>query len=190
MKISTRKRLAALVTMGAMLVGMLAGCGGSSSAPSGTTGGGTATEAAAGQTTAGQTTAAQTTAAGNAQGKQEINIWHYFGTESIQVEFQKWVDEYNAQSDTAFVKVTVLPFADFKKQLSMSAVADSLPDMVFIDNWLSSLNLTNTMTRLWQHVPMTARFTPFPQNPTAWDFTIMWTWLRRQGLNLLPISKS
>lgn len=29
MKISTRKRLAALVTMGAMLVGMLAGCGGS-----------------------------------------------------------------------------------------------------------------------------------------------------------------
>lgn len=75
MKISTRKRLAALVTMGAMLVGMLAGCGGSSSAPSGTTGGGTATEAAAGQTTAGQTTAAQTTAAGNAQGKQEINIW-------------------------------------------------------------------------------------------------------------------
>ena len=53
MKISTRKRLAALVTMGAMLVGMLAGCGGSSSAPSGTTGGGTATEAAAGQTTAG-----------------------------------------------------------------------------------------------------------------------------------------
>ncbi len=134
MKISTRKRLAALVTMGAMLVGMLAGCGGSSSAPSGTTGGGPATEAAAGQTTAGQTTAAQTTAAGNAQGKQEINIWHYFGTESIQVEFQKWVDEYNAQSDTAFVKVTVLPFADFKKQLSMSAVADSLPDMVFIDN--------------------------------------------------------
>ena len=59
MKISTRKRLAALVTMGAMLVGMLAGCGGSSSAPSGTTGGGTATEAAAGQTTAGQTTAAR-----------------------------------------------------------------------------------------------------------------------------------
>ena len=107
------------------------------------------------------------------------------------MEFQKWVDEYNAQSDTAFVKVTVLPFADFKKQLSMSAVADSLPDMVFIDNcdcaaysamgilkisrteWLSSLSLTNTMTRLWQHVPMTARFTPFPQNPTAWDFTIM-----------------
>ena len=130
MKISTRKRLAALVTMGAMLVGMLAGCGGSSSAPSGTTGGGTATEAAAGQTTAGQTTAAQTTAAGNAQGKQEINIWHYFGTESIQVEFQKWVDEYNAQSDTAFVKVTVLPFADFKKQLSMSAVAHVRPKLL------------------------------------------------------------
>ena len=178
MKISTRKRLAVLVTMGAMLVGMLAGCGGSSSAPSGTTGGGTATEAAAGQTTAGQTTAAQTTAAGNAQGKQEINIWHYFGTESMQVEFQKWVDEYNAQSDTAFVKVTVLPFADFKKQLSMSAVADSCRiwcslitvTVLHIQPWeflkisrtelLSSLNLTNTMTRLWQHVPMTQGLRP------------------------------
>ena len=74
MKISTRKRLAALVTMGAMLVGMLAGCGGSSSAPSGTTGGGTATEAAAGQTTAGQTTAAQTTAMPRANRKSTYGI--------------------------------------------------------------------------------------------------------------------
>lgn len=128
MKISTRKRLAAWVTMGAIAAGMLSGCGGSSAAPTTAAGGGGDAAATAGQT------AGQTTAANGSQEKQEINIWHYFGTESIQVEFQKWVDEYNAQCDTAFIKVTVLPFADFKKQLSMSAVADSLPDMVFIDN--------------------------------------------------------
>lgn len=135
MKISTRKRLAALITMGAMLTGMLTGCGKGASTPASSAGG----EAAApGTTTAGQTGTTQAgagqAAAAGSKDKQEINIWHYFGTESIQVEFQKWVDEYNAQCDTAFIKVTVLPFADFKKQLSMSAVADSLPDMVFIDN--------------------------------------------------------
>ena len=121
-----RRRLAALLTMGIMTTGLLSGCGGGggSSAPT------TATD---NSNSAAAQPAAHTEAA-DTGGKTEINIWHYFGTESIQVEFQKWVDEYNTQSDTAYVKVTVLPFADFKKQLSMSAVADSLPDMVFIDN--------------------------------------------------------
>lgn len=123
MKTSIKKRFAALVTAGTMAAGILTGCG--ASAPE-TTGG-------AGNEVAGSTTSAQPEAV-NGEGKQEINIWHYFGTESVQMEFQKWVDEYNAQCDTAYLKVTVLPFADFKKQLSMSAVADSLPDLVFIDN--------------------------------------------------------
>ena len=83
-----RKKLVAMFCCLLMVAASLAGCGSKAAE----TTGGTAAEAAAGQTTAGQTTAAQTTAAGNAQGKQEINIWHYFGTESIQVEFQKWLN--------------------------------------------------------------------------------------------------
>ncbi|ULT59521.1 sugar ABC transporter substrate-binding protein [Neobacillus drentensis] len=67
-------------------------------------------------------------------GKQEIKIWHYFGTESIQTKFQEYVDKYNAQSKTSHVTVTVLPFSDFKKQLTISAASDSLPDIVLIDN--------------------------------------------------------
>lgn len=39
-----------------------------------------------------------------------------------------------AQSDKTEVKVTVLPFADFKKQLTVGAAASSLPDLAMIDN--------------------------------------------------------
>ena len=66
--------------------------------------------------------------------KTEINLWHYFSTERSQQKFQEYVDEFNAQSETTEVKVTVLPFADFKKQLTVGAAASSLPDLAMIDN--------------------------------------------------------
>ncbi|MFR3755288.1 MAG: extracellular solute-binding protein [Enterocloster sp.] len=119
------------------------------------------------------------------------------------------MDEYNAQSDTAFVKVTVLPFADFKKQLSMSAVADSLPDMVFIDNCDCA-----AYSAMGIFEDITDRVAQFPQFDEYYD-QIMATCTydgkvyalpaesnclglyynvdmaeERQGLNLLPISKS
>lgn len=69
-----------------------------------------------------------------ADAKTEINLWHYFSTEGSQQKFQEHVDEFNAQSDKTEVKVTVLPFADFKKQLTVGAAASSLPDLAMIDN--------------------------------------------------------
>lgn len=66
--------------------------------------------------------------------KTEITLWHYFSTEGSQQRFQEYVDEFNAQSDKTEVKVTVLPFADFKKQLTVGAAASSLPDLAMIDN--------------------------------------------------------
>lgn len=69
-----------------------------------------------------------------ADAKTEINLWHYFSTEGTQQKFQEYVDEFNAQSDKTEVKVTVLPFADFKKQLTVGAAASSLPDLAMIDN--------------------------------------------------------
>ena len=69
-----------------------------------------------------------------ADAKTEINLWHYFSTEGSQQKFQEYVDEFNAQSDKTEVKVTVLPFADFKKQLTVGAAASSLPDLAMIDN--------------------------------------------------------
>ena len=69
-----------------------------------------------------------------ADAKTEINLWQYFSTEGSQQRFQEYVDEFNAQSDKTEVKVTVLPFADFKKQLTVGAAASSLPDLAMIDN--------------------------------------------------------
>ncbi len=69
-----------------------------------------------------------------ADAKTEITLWHYFSTEGSQQRLQEYVDEFNAQSDKTEVKVTVLPFADFKKQLTVGAAASSLPDLAMIDN--------------------------------------------------------
>ncbi|MDY3918350.1 MAG: sugar ABC transporter substrate-binding protein [Candidatus Limivivens sp.] len=68
------------------------------------------------------------------EGKTEITLWHYFSTEGSQQKLQEYVDEFNAQSEKTHVNVTVLPFADFKTQLTVGAAADSLPDLCMIDN--------------------------------------------------------
>ncbi|WP_020613490.1 ABC transporter substrate-binding protein [Sediminispirochaeta bajacaliforniensis] len=67
-------------------------------------------------------------------GKAELTLWHYFSTENIQVRFQEYVDMYNAQSKGSHITVTILPFADFKTQLSVGAAASTLPDIVILDN--------------------------------------------------------
>ena len=70
----------------------------------------------------------------HAEEKTQINLWHYFSTEGSSEKLQGYVDEFNAQSETTEVKVTVLPFADFKKQLTVGAAASALPDLAMIDN--------------------------------------------------------
>ena len=67
-------------------------------------------------------------------GKTNIQLWHYFSTEGSQQKFLDYVKEFNAQSKTTEVTVTVLPFADFKTKLTVSASANSLPDLAMIDN--------------------------------------------------------
>ncbi len=158
MRKSSTRRLTTLAALGAVVTGMLAGCGGGSQTTATTAAGGGAATAVS------EAPAASAAPAAGSEGKQEINVWHYFGTESIQLEFQKFVDEYNAQCDTAVVKVTVLPFADFKKQLSMSAVADSLPDLVFIDNCDCS-----AYSAMGIFEDITDRVTQFPQFNDYYD---------------------
>lgn len=67
-------------------------------------------------------------------GKTQLSLWHYFSTEHIQVKFQEYIDTYNAQSPNSEITVSILPFADFKTQLSVGAAAGELPDIVIIDN--------------------------------------------------------
>ncbi len=111
------KRVLTILLALVVVLSLLAGCNNSS----------------ASSTTAASNSGSTTTAAGSTE-KTELSLWHYFGTPSIQTLFQEYVDDYNKSQDKSTVKVTILPFADFKKQLSISAAAESLPDIVFIDN--------------------------------------------------------
>lgn len=111
-----KKVLAVLLTV-AMAVGVLAGCG--------------SKKAAEGQdgTAAGN---GETQVASAGEGK-EITLWYYWENEQHQEILNKMVEEYNSMQTASVVKAKYVPFADFKKQLSIGATASELPDMVIID---------------------------------------------------------
>ncbi|HEX3026161.1 MAG TPA: sugar ABC transporter substrate-binding protein [Clostridia bacterium] len=66
--------------------------------------------------------------------KVNLQMWHYYNDTKSKNTIQNFCDQYNKQSKVASVKAVSLAFADFKKQLSISAAASSLPDVVMIDN--------------------------------------------------------
>lgn len=104
------RKLAAIGLAAAMMTGMLAGCGssGSSDEASGSDGG---TETA-----------------------KDVTIWYYWETEGHQVALDKVIEDYNNSQDTYEVTAKYVPFADFKKQLSIGASADELPDIAILDS--------------------------------------------------------
>ncbi len=65
---------------------------------------------------------------------QEVELWYYWETEGHQVALQAAIDAYNASQNAYAVTAKYVPFADFKKQLSIGAVAEELPDMVILDS--------------------------------------------------------
>ena len=97
------RKLAAIGLAAAMMTGMLAGCGssGSSDEASGSDGG---TETA-----------------------KDVTIWYYWETEGHQVALDKVIEDYNNSQDTYEVTAKYVPFADFKKQLSIGASGYSDP---------------------------------------------------------------
>lgn len=72
----------------------------------------------------------------NVQEKEakEIKIWYYWETEGHQEGLNKIIDDYNASQTKYKVKSEYVPFADFKKQLSIRASIDDLPDLVIVDS--------------------------------------------------------
>lgn len=67
-------------------------------------------------------------------GRQEVSLWYYWETESHQQAIDKVIRDYNASQDEVTVETRYVPFADFKKQLSIGASADELPDMAILDS--------------------------------------------------------
>ena len=63
---------------------------------------------------------------------EPVNIWHYWGNAVQQQAQQKMVDEYNQSQSRYSVYLTYIPFDDFLKKLSVSAVEHTLPDVAII----------------------------------------------------------
>ena len=118
------KKLIALLLSLMMCLGLFTGCGGDDT----TVTDGTANNDASTEDTA-------TDAGGESTGEaQEVELWYYWETEGHQIALQGAIDDYNASQSVYSVVAKYVPFADFKKQLSIGAVASELPDMVIIDS--------------------------------------------------------
>ena len=70
----------------------------------------------------------------SAEETQDVTLWYYWETEGHQVALNEMIDKYNASQDAYAVTAKYVPFADFKKQLSIGASANELPDLVILDS--------------------------------------------------------
>lgn len=122
-----RKKLISLLTALTITVGLMAGCG-----SSGQTGNAENTKSAAGNVAVeAEKQNAEKTATGEAEA---VTIWYYWETEGHQVALDQVIQDYNASQGNYQVTAKYVPFADFKKQLSIGASADELPDIAILDS--------------------------------------------------------
>lgn len=129
-----KKRMVLTALISAMAMGMMSGCGSNTTETATAGSADTSAENPAEDTGAAAEGTAEVSDSGTESNKTVIQLWHYFSTEGSQEKFREYVDEFNAQSATTEVQVTVLPYADFKKQITVGAAASSLPDLAMIDN--------------------------------------------------------
>jgi multiple sugar transport system substrate-binding protein len=69
-----------------------------------------------------------------AQSKKTVTVWNYWETPKHQETLARVCRDFNSSQNTIEVVTKYIPFADFKKQLSIGAAASELPDIVIIDN--------------------------------------------------------
>ena len=105
------KKMAALGAAAAIAAAMMAGCGNADS------------KTASGTTAAGSTEAAKEEAKETAAAGEEMTLWYYWENESHQKALNEMIDQYNTQQAGYKLTAKYVPFADFKKQLSIGASA-------------------------------------------------------------------
>ena len=64
----------------------------------------------------------------------DVVIWYYWETIGHQKALDHIITEFNKKQSAIKVSAKYVPFADFKKQLSIGAAASELPDLVILDN--------------------------------------------------------
>jgi multiple sugar transport system substrate-binding protein len=65
---------------------------------------------------------------------ENVTIWYYWEAEGHQQALNTLIERFNESQEAVVVDAKYVPFADFKKQLSIGASADQLPDIVILDN--------------------------------------------------------
>ena len=120
-----RKKVTALLAVMAMTATLITGCGSSAD---------TQDTAETPQAAEEASDKESTEAAETSGGAEAVTIWYYWETEGHQVALDQVIQEYNASQDQYEVTAKYVPFADFKKQLSIGASADELPDIAILDS--------------------------------------------------------
>ncbi|MDF2522510.1 MAG: cycB 5 [Clostridiales bacterium] len=64
----------------------------------------------------------------------DVTIWYYWENEGHQKALNEIVQAYNESQSNVNVTTQYVPFADFKKQLSIGVSAAELPDLVILDS--------------------------------------------------------
>ena len=72
-------------------------------------------------------------AAETAEEAKNVTLWYYWETPKHQETLGRVINDFNASQSNSKVEAKYIPFADFKKQLSIGATASELPDIVIID---------------------------------------------------------
>ncbi len=123
-----RKKWIALLATLTMMTGVITGCGSSGETQE------TAEPAAEEESSGEEAAVEETEETASAEGAEAVTIWYYWETEGHQVALDQVIQEYNASQDSYQVTAKYVPFADFKKQLSIGASADELPDIAILDS--------------------------------------------------------
>lgn len=65
---------------------------------------------------------------------EDITLWYYWENEGHQKALGEMIEKYNSGQSDYKLTAKYVPFADFKKQLSIGASASELPDLVLLDS--------------------------------------------------------
>ena len=125
-----KKKLLSVLLTCAMISALVAGCGSAKTeAPAADA---TNTAPVENATEIAQAAEVSTVEATEATG--DVTIWYYWETEGHQKALDHIIQAFNDQQTAIKVDAKYVPFADFKKQLSIGASAGELPDLVILDN--------------------------------------------------------
>lgn len=142
-------KIVAALTMTAMVMGTLAGCGGSSGGSTSSDSSGS--DAAATEDTSGDAAEAEDTESdipvteapedgtaasaediGEPNGGDEVRVWHYFEHEAAALN--ALCKEYNEMQSDIYIVPTYISREELMKQYTIGAVSGELPDIGMVDS--------------------------------------------------------